>query len=214
MGVVLWRISQTYGTGGSSGQHTPQPYLLPDQSGIDPRLGCLMAELHGECDALLAELEDKDERRRERTGGWSLNARAVEDLPCSLTFDAHWGEDIAMALQYHPRSPRHSPYYMRRDARCEDLPCGGSSGPSRRPPCHRAWGTSTDDSGATLPLLASGGACVLTGMGTVDRRPSPGCQTPSCPDSVGIIGRLGGAVPHTRGRSYDGPTGAIAGTRP
>ena len=215
MGVVLWRISQTYGTGGSSGQHTPQPYPLPDQSGIDPRLGCLMAELHGECDALLAELEDKEERRRERTGGWSLNARAVEDLPCSLTFDAHWGEDIAMALQYHtPLSSPLSVLHAARRALRRPPPAAAVRARATAPLATEPGGTTTDDSGATLPLLASGGACVLTGMGTMDRRQSRGCQTSTGPDSIGTIGRLGGAVPHTRGRSYDGPTGAIAGTRP
>ena len=80
------------------------------------------------CDALLAELEDKEERRRERTGGWSLNARAVEDLPCSLTFDAHWGEDIAMALQYH--SPLSSPLSV--------LHAAGRA--LRRPPLLRQFG--------------------------------------------------------------------------
>ena len=140
MGVVLWRTSQTYGAGGSSGQHTPQPYTLSDQSGIDPRLGCLLAELHGEGDALHAELEDNAARHRERTGGWSLNASAAEDLPYSLTLDAHWGEDIAMALQYHTplSSPLSVPHAARRALRRPPLAAAVQARATA--PCHRAWG--------------------------------------------------------------------------
>ena len=197
MGVVLWSSSRMHGAGVNHGPGALQACSETVQYDMDLVFASLMKELHGECDALLAEMEDECQRCRARTGGWSLKAHTGLDLPCSFVFDAHWGLNVAMVLQFH--TPLSSPPSLQAVKHALRRPPGTAAVQARAAPplAAEADRATTDDPGAALPLLASCDTCVLTGVGTVDRRPSPGGQTLSSANSTGTIGRLGGAISHT-----------------